>query len=99
MPSPYFSDGGIGNYSVGCECGVGVSKGPFGHGLGDHVNTEKHANMLALKQRDPESWRLALNPKTSQVKCACGQMVCRWTMFRHEQTATHIKIVSKKKVR
>jgi hypothetical protein len=99
MPCFLLNNLAFGDGSVGCECGVGVSKGPFGHGLEDHMNTEKHANMLALKQRDPESWRLALNPKTAQVKCACGKMVCRWTMFRHEQTPSHIKTVSKKKVR
>ncbi len=83
------------NYKDRCVCGVVVSTHIFG--MEYHQNTEKHANMLKLKEMDPESWRLALDPKTEQVKCACGKMVCRWTVFRHERTPSHIKVVSKKK--
>ena len=58
-----------------CECGVEiVSKSTSGclDTLDKHKETEKHGNLLDLKARDPESWKLALDKKTEQVKCPCS---------------------------
>ena len=77
-----------------CDCGVSVIYHPkwgFFTSLDEHKETEKHKLMLELKSADPESHALALNPSTEKVKCSCGQMVCRWTMPKHQQTKTHLK--------
>ncbi len=58
-----------------CECGVEIVSriGFYGVGtLDKHKETEKHGSLLDLKARDPESWKLALDKKTEQVKCDCG---------------------------
>ena len=84
-----------------CECGMAIVKNKnfsgFFDALDKHRETEKHSNLLELKARDFESWKLALDTKTEKVKCPCGELVCRWTMLRHEQTQSHIKRMSKKK--
>ncbi len=76
-----------------------VSRTTFGFldALDKHRETEKHNNLLELKARDPESWTLAFDPKTEKAKCPCGELVCRWTMLRHQQTPSHITRMSKKK--
>ena len=79
---------------VTCECGMClVDRTNFGFlkSLDIHKDTEKHKLMLQLKRADPESNALALNPKTEKVHCLCGQMVCRWTMPKHQQTETDLK--------
>ena len=83
-----------------CECGMKiVSRTTFGFldTLDIRRETEKHNNLLELKTRDPESWKLSLDKKTEQTKCPCGVLVCRWTMLRHQQTPSHVKRMSKKK--
>ena len=85
-------------YRVKCECGVVVCGKPWLHDsdkLEAHQETDKHKNLPALKQSDPESWALALNPKTEKVICLCGQMVCRWTLALHLETPSHLKRVPK----
>ena len=83
-----------------CECGMSIvarTKFGFLDSLDIHKETEKHKNLLELKTSDPESWSLALDPKTEKAKCPCGELVCRWTMNRHQQTPSHLKRMSKKK--
>ncbi len=82
-----------------CECGVCIvarTKFDFLSSLDVHKETEKHKLLLELKRSDPESHALALNPKTEKVKCPCGELVCRWTLLRHQQTPTHLKKIAKK---
>ena len=82
-----------------CECGVAiVTRTRFGflESLDRHRETEKHYNMMELKSRDPESWKLALDEKTEKAKCPCGELVCRWTMHRHQQTPSHCKRMSQR---
>ena len=46
-------------YNYYCECGASiVYRTKFGDSLDIHRETEKHMNMLVLKKRDPESWKL-----------------------------------------
>ena len=88
------------SYRKTCECGMSiVARTNFGFldSLDKHIETEKHNNLLDLKARDPESWSLALDQKTEKDKCPCGELVCRWTMNRHQQTPSHLKRMSKKK--
>ena len=77
-----------------CECGVEIlSRINFGFWdtLDRHRETEKHKLMLELKSSDPESHRLALDPKTEKVKCGCGDKVCRWSINKHQLNPSHIK--------
>ena len=67
-----------------CECGVSVLVNKnYCDAVEKHKWTEKHQLMLELKESDPESHKLALNEKTSKVKCKCGVMVCRWSVENH----------------
>ena len=81
-----------------CECGVQIVSriGFYGVGtLEKHKETEKHKLLLELKSNDPESHRLAVDPKTEKVKCDCGAMVCRWTANKHKLTPSHAKRICK----
>jgi hypothetical protein len=84
-----------------CECGFSVKKREdlfgFFNSLDKHKLTEKHQLMMSLLEADPESHALALDPKTESIKCECGQKVYRWTIDKHRQTATHKKIIAKKR--
>ena len=83
-----------------CKCGVEIESRTtwsFLDTLDEHKETEKHSNLLELKARDVESWKLALDTKTEKVKCPCGELVCRWTMLRHQQTPSHLKRMSKRR--
>ena len=88
------------SYRKTCECGMSiVSRTKFGFldSLDQHRETEKHNNLLELKARDLDSWKLALDKKTEKDKCPCGELVCRWTMLRHQQTPSHLKRMSKRR--
>jgi hypothetical protein len=76
-----------------------VNKNLFGFivSMDIHRETQKHRDLMELKTQDHESWKLALNEKTKNVKCSCGIFVCRWSMPRHQECQSHLELMAKKK--
>ena len=83
-----------------CECGMSiVSRTTFGflESLDKHKETQKHNDLMELKARDIDSWKLAIETKTEKVKCPCGTLQCRWSLLRHQETPTHKRLMAQKK--